>query len=115
MPFMQRQITVKQNWIEVETSQGITFLPAGELGLHVRNSETEVQPLTPSEIEKYKKLLWTYCEGEPQEWRNVMGHGARLSAPGYLDCTEWCVFDTVEEATAYLDEYYPEDEESEAS
>ena len=36
------------------------------------------------------------------------GYGARLSASGYLDCTDWAVFDTREEAEAYLVETYPE-------
>ena len=34
------------------------------------------------------------------------GYGARLSAPGYLDCTDWCVFDTEQEARDYLDDMY---------
>lgn len=41
----------------------------------------------------------------------VFGHGVRLSAPGYLDCTEWSVFDTEEEAVKYLDEMYGDIEE----
>lgn len=44
MPFMQRQITSKQNWLKVETTQGTTFLP-GDLCLFVRNSEQKSQPL----------------------------------------------------------------------
>jgi hypothetical protein len=52
-----------------------------------------------------------YVEDTPQSWENIKGYGARLSAPGYLDCTDWTVFDTKEEAIAYLDEYYPEDED----
>lgn len=39
--------------------------------------------------------------------------GARLSAPGYLDCTEWNIFDTWEEARDYLVETYYDDPESE--
>ena len=31
-----------------------------------------------------------------------IAYGARLSAPGYLDCTEWEVFDTEQEACSYL-------------
>ena len=42
-----------------------------------------------------------------------MGYGARLSAPGYLDCTEWAVFETEDEAREYLEEMYPDDEEDE--
>lgn len=36
-----------------------------------------------------------------------------MSAPGYLDCTEWCVFDSVKEAREYLKEYYGDDESDE--
>jgi len=34
--------------------------------------------------------------------RRVQGFGARLNAPGYLDCTPWAVFDTRAEAEEYL-------------
>lgn len=37
------------------------------------------------------------------------GYGARLSAPGYLDATEWAVFDTEAEAQSYLEEMYGEE------
>lgn len=36
----------------------------------------------------------------------IIGYGARLTAPGYLDCTEWVVFDTVQEAIDYLESMY---------
>jgi hypothetical protein len=39
------------------------------------------------------------------------GFGARLSAPGYMDKTDWTVFDTEEEAAKYLQETYGNDEE----
>lgn len=45
------------------------------------------------------------------EIESVNGYGARISAPGYLDSTEWCVFDTEAQAQAYLDEMYPENED----
>ena len=35
-----------------------------------------------------------------------VGYGARLSASGYMDCTDWAVFATVSEAHAYLAEHY---------
>ena len=37
-----------------------------------------------------------------------LGFGARLSTPGYMDCTEWCVFSTEQEAIDYLEEMYLE-------
>lgn len=39
------------------------------------------------------------------------GYGVRLSAPGYLDCTEWEVFDTSAERDSRAKELEEEDEE----
>jgi hypothetical protein len=39
------------------------------------------------------------------------GFGVRESAPGYLDCTEWEVFDTLKEAKARMAELDAEYEE----
>lgn len=36
------------------------------------------------------------------EVKIIKGYGARLSAPGYLDCTDWTVFDTYDAALEYL-------------
>ena len=41
------------------------------------------------------------------------GYGSRLSMPGFLDCTQWAVFDTAAEAAEdLLNQYYdrPDDE-----
>lgn len=111
MSFMEKQITRKQNWLRVETSAGITFVDCAGLSLFVRNSHQEAQPLTEQEMEDTVEKIQPYVEGTPQEWENIKGYGARLSAPGYLDCTEWDVFDTAEEAQKYLDETYPDEEE----
>ena len=49
--------------------------------------------------------VWTpseYVETTDKVVERRTGFGARLSAPGYLDCTEWTVFETEEEAAAYL-------------
>ena len=111
MAFMQRQITNKQAWIRVETSIGTEFIDAVLLGLNVRDSQTATHTLTDKERESIIAKLSDYCEGTIQEWETVRGYGARLSAPGYLDCTEWTVFDTFEECDRYLADSYPEDEE----
>lgn len=113
MPFMQKQVTVKQSWIEVETTHGTEFLDAVCLGLNVRDSQTETHPLTDKERESIISELSDYCEGAIQEWKTIRGHGARLSAPGYMDCTEWTVFDSPEEASAYLEEMYGDEDEDE--
>jgi hypothetical protein len=92
MAFMQRQITKKREWWEVDGTCGTEFFDKEDF------TEDEAR-------ENYSGEVWTV--------ESRTGHGARLSAPGYMDCTEWSVFDTVAEAQAYLDEYYPEDEEDE--
>jgi hypothetical protein len=109
--FMQRQLTGNENWLRVETRQGTEFIRIADTSLFVRNSDCISQPLTDDEREATIDKIRDYVEGTPESWENIKGYGARLSAPGYLDCTEWTVFDTREEAEKYLDENYPKDEE----
>jgi hypothetical protein len=109
--FMQRQITGLENWLRVETARGTDFVRIADTCLFVRNSQTLTHPMSDAERFETVVKIQQYTDGEPQEWENVKGYGARLSAPGYLDCTEWAVFDTAEEAEAYLGENYPDDEE----
>lgn len=96
MAFMQRQVTEKQKWYQVETSQGTEFVSFDLLGNY-----PDIHDIT------------AHCEGSPITWEVIEGYGARLSAPGYLDCTEWSVHDTEKEAEDYLEEMYPEEEDGE--
>ena len=110
--FMQRQVTGNENWLQVETTQGTEFIRIADTSfLFVRNSQTLTHPMSDEDKDATIEKICPYVEGKPQSWENIKGYGARLSAPGYLDCTEWTVFDTKEEAEKYLDEMYPEDEE----
>lgn len=94
MSFMERQI-VFGDWYECETNNGTCYVPS------------DLCEGTPEGV-----LM--YCEArEVYEVMPRKGFGARLSAPGYMDRTEWSVFDTEEEAEAYLEEMYGEDEEGE--
>jgi hypothetical protein len=99
MSFMEKQITNKMRWFQVETSQGTEWIQGDVL-----------QPSPDITIAD----LIDYCEGIPVSFELIEGYGARLSAPGYLDCTEWTVFQTVEEAREYLEENYPEDDTEES-
>lgn len=62
---------------------------------------------------KYGETYWmpADCEdlvdlGDKVVTLHMLKWGARLSAPGYMDCTDWAVFDTEEEAREYIrDEY----------
>jgi hypothetical protein len=111
MSFMKRQITGKQTWVKVETTHGTEFINVADTSLFVRDSHTQTHPMTDAQRADAIKRIQQYTEGTPQEWETIKGYGARLSAPGYLDCTEWCVFDTVAEAEAYLSDMYGDDEE----
>jgi hypothetical protein len=46
-----------------------------------------------------------YCEyGVPVEVESIFGYFCRLSAPGYMDCTQWNgEFETEKEAADYLE------------
>ena len=110
MGFMQRQITRKLEWYVIETNQGTWFVDKDDTGRFegVISADEVEQDVYPRTVE----TLSMYCEGTIESVDTRIGYGARLSAPGYLDCTEWTVFDSPEQAEAYLDEYYPEDEET---
>lgn len=105
MGFMEPQVTHKQRWIRVETSHGTEFLPTDLVGDLINSGYSEESDAIDRET------LQQYCEGTVESWESILGYGARLSAPGYLDCTEWAVFDTAEEAEDYLEEMYGEEEE----
>lgn len=48
-------------------------------------------------------------EGDVAEVEVVEGVGVRLSASGYMDCTDWVVFDDMMVAREYLVESYEVD------
>ena len=52
------------------------------------------------------EALADYVDSAPVTWERVQRWGARLSAPGYMDCTHWSLFDTEAEARADLRESY---------
>lgn len=97
MAFMERQI-IRDEFVKIETNHGVTFVPIDVVG-------TLPDPLTQDALSD----LAQYCEGIPESAEIISGFGARLSAPGYLDCTEWAVFDTEDEAVEYMDEYYSDE------
>jgi len=113
MGFMQKQVTGLVRWLRVETDQGTEFLSVYDTGFDWPDSSSTIwDAQAPDNLQSAFESLRQYCDGEPESWENIKGYGARLSAPGYLDCTEWTVFDTPEEAEQYLEEMYG-DEDSE--
>ena len=99
MPFMEPQVTNKQSWWEVETDQGTWFLQTKMVGF----------PTPKASKNQVFNMLKDYVDGEIEEAHIIDGYGARLSAPGYMDKTEWTVHKTPEEARDYLIETFDEE------
>ena len=86
MDFMQPQIR-EGKWCEIDTDTGTWWVPKED----VTNESPEA-------------LIWFTQAIHYHEHRFIEGFGARLSAPGFLDCTEWTVFETEEEAQTWMEE-----------
>lgn len=95
--FMKPEI-YKGWYFRVETTAGIEVVPAHACG---RTCATHVE------------ALLNYLEGKPLDSDELIvaedGWLARLSAPGYLDCTPWTVHASEREAHEHLEEMYGED------
>jgi hypothetical protein len=103
MAFMEPQIE-QGRWYAIETD-GTEYVPMdviGDLGIAVGESAADWDDESESRWPEIEKAIRPYVDGTPHEVSLVEGFGARLSAPGYLDCTEWSVFPTEQEARDYL-------------
>lgn len=104
MSFMQPQI-VFGKWLVFETRGGVEvfpddLIPEHRLGVNQALFEED-------DPERFNSLVADIAAYRQHEGRVYFfflreGYGARLSAPGYLDCTEWVVFDSKKEAKKYL-------------
>jgi hypothetical protein len=78
----------------------------------VENNHGE-SSLVPSDLVPNKPTLKDfepYVEGKPTEFTRKDGIFARMSAPGYMDCTEWDgPFPTRHAAELHLAEFYGEE------
>jgi len=97
MSFMQKQV-LKSLYFAVETDCGTEVVPHYVIG---RTCGTAAEAFAD------------YVEGEILDPEEVVecreGWICRLSAPGYMDCTDWSAFDTEDECHEYLDEFYGEE------
>lgn len=94
--YMEPQVTDHTQWIHAETDHGTEYIRYED----VFSGNREVTPPQPREIAPYVQGT---VIGSIEI---VRGFGARLSAPGYLDCTEWSVFKTASEAMNHLMDTY---------
>lgn len=106
MAFMSEEITDLQTWVEIDGTHGITAIPYDLLSASQVNAVTETK-YDVSEL-TLNEELGDFYEGRIQSVSLRQGYGARLSASGYMDCTEWSVFDCVDAAKEYLADMYGE-------
>jgi hypothetical protein len=104
--FMRPSFTRMLDWFEIDGTCGITALALEDApkaavdAMH--DTSLDDQPL----FDALKSALEDYYEGDIQEISTTKGFGARLSAPGYMEATDWCVFPTLAEAKEYLVDMY---------
>lgn len=105
---MMPEITMKQKWYVVDGPEGTDYIPdlVGEV-----DASTVIGSGEATRVEIPDQLKDYTANSEAYDITLVEGYGARLSASGYLDCTEWSVFDTPEEAAQYLADQYGQEEE----
>lgn len=116
MPFMKPEV-VEGDWYVIETNEGQECVPAELIGdapfSRVQCPHTPMEKLIAEDVFEVK--LHEFISGsEIFEWRRVTGFGARLSARGYLDCTEWTFHDTEQEALDYLEMMFGDETEGES-
>lgn len=105
MAFMQIA-TTQDTWYLVEHRYGSDYVPASVCGdLDIPKGEE-----FDSDSPKWAELVAAvrdYCEGKPEAIECIGEQwAARYSAPGYMDCTEWVLADTEEDAVAECEAMY---------
>ena len=118
--FMKPQIEFGE-WLEVDGACGIEAVPADFV--YIPKWMIPDVDYDTDCMEEYSDLcnvldsVEDFIESNVDDVTSVQlieGYGARLSAPGFMDCTAWTVFKTREEAEEFLrEEYEVEEEETE--
>ena len=113
MSFMQPEI-IKQRWLMIDGPNGTEYIPADLIGEPHLGGFSEAKRAEFVKGDDYARYLFAQAE-DYRENRSfyscefVDGFGARLSAPGYMDATDWAIFDTEAEAVKYLVDQHLED------
>lgn len=102
MAHMQNEITGKQFGWSLETKQGGFHVPGDVHPVPEYLAAGKQIDAGDVVFDALAEMLQQYCEGEIQAIEVVCGYFARLSAPGYLDCTDWTCYSTKGEAVRAL-------------
>lgn len=113
--FMQPEITQRQRWLEIDGPEGTEWIPSEFIKDASIGGFKGPKQTTFMECEEYVQFLFNQAADYRRNRKAYSvkfreGFGARYQAPGYLDCTDWCVFDKRDEAVKYLLDEYLESE-----
>lgn len=112
--FMQAQLTARQQWVLIEATGEGALLPLSDVGsLDIPEGETIGEDdVSPDAWEAIASTVRDFHAGDLVSVEIVSGFGVRSSAPGYMDRTDWCVYEAEREAIAA---YYAEVQENDES
>jgi hypothetical protein len=104
----------KGRWLVIDGPDCTEHIPADLIGEPRLGGFSEEKRKAFKECDEYAKALFARAEDyrENRKFRScefVEGYGARFSAPGYLDATDWAFFDSEAEAIKYLLDQHLED------
>lgn len=107
MSFMQKQVYFG-GYFSIDTNIGTEIVPADVI-------QGAIDGITQPGALFSVELFYDYLEGKPEDEEELVeykqGWLGRMSAPGYLDCTDWSVYSSEEEANEELDNMYGDDNE----
>ena len=98
MSFMQQYVGC-EDYFEVLANRGERWIVPADM---VRASPT---------LEDFAQFIEGSIDDDQDPPERKTGWVARMTAPGYMDCTEWTAHATKEEARAYLTGTYGDDDD----
>lgn len=99
MPFMKPEI-VPGPFYRVDTTDGTEVVACDDAGLYHDTTAEDLSGLTTGIILDKSEMLHVQT-----------GYLARMSAPGYLDCTDWTGHPSERDARLYLADMYGDDDD----
>ncbi len=110
--FMEPEITAVILWYVFDGQYGVTNIPFDLIG-QLTNAEHGADGTMPEidfpELDVYDRaMIAAFYFGEIATVEIVLASGARMSASGYMDCTDWLLADTEDRAMEVLLEDYPD-------
>ena len=104
MGFLKPEATSKVEWLKVD-GNGIEYIPEDIVDTRrirelLKIEDAEARDLILEQIiwPAIKDYVRVHSPAEIDSLEVVKGYGVRLSAPGYLDCTDWEVYRSLREA-----------------